>query len=84
MKLAQLITALIALVFLSGCGGGGGGTPATPTPAGTTVSLAAAKGYQTGTAPAGSQLSFTLTGSDTYAGKRLERIIYRCFGRQPV
>lgn len=67
MKLVRhIVIGFIAATLLFGCGGGGGeGTPATPTPAGTSVSLATAKAYQAGTAPAGSQLVFTVTGSDT-------------------
>jgi len=55
-----------ALFGLAGCGGGGdGGTPQTPTPAGTAVSLTTFKGFFTGTAAAGSQISFALAGTDT-------------------
>lgn len=60
----------VAMLFgLAGCGGGGGGdgggTPQVQTPAGTAVSMTTFKGLFTGTATAGSQMSFTLTGSDT-------------------
>ena len=68
MKLIRLFCGIVATALLFGCGGGGGGTPAVPTQAGTSVSLATAKAFQTGTAAAGSQLSFTLTGSDTQGG----------------
>lgn len=66
----KLLMGLSAVVLfcLAGCGGGGGGTPQTPqvpTPAGTAVSMTTFKGFFSGTAAAGSQISFTLTGSDT-------------------
>jgi hypothetical protein len=59
---------LVAVVMLAGCGGGGDGIPiilSTPTPAGTAVSMVPFKGYFCGKAAAGSELSFSLTGSDT-------------------
>ena len=69
MKLIRLFCGLIAAAYIFGCGGGGGGgTPAVATPVGTTVNLATARAFQTGTAAAGSQLSFALTGSDTQGG----------------
>ncbi|MFZ4439419.1 MAG: hypothetical protein ACOYOS_13400 [Syntrophales bacterium] len=70
----MFVSALVISLSLSACGGGGGGggettaapTPTTtPTPIGTAVSLATIKGFFMGTAPAGSQMSFELTGSDT-------------------
>lgn len=53
---------MAALLF--GCGGGGG-SGTTPTPAGTAVSLTTFKSFFMGTAPAGSQISFNLTGKDS-------------------
>lgn len=68
--LALLGLFLVVGISLSGCGGGGGGNAIvpvtqTPTPIGTPVNLAVFKGYFLGTAPAGSQIAFNLTGSDT-------------------
>ncbi len=62
-----MIGLFVAGMFcLTGCGGGGSTeTTQTPTPTGTTVNLTTFKGFLTGTAAAGSQMSFTLTGSDT-------------------
>lgn len=57
---------ILAVFFLAGCGGGGGGTgtAATPTPAGAAVSMATFKGIYYGTGTAGTQIGFTLSGSD--------------------
>jgi hypothetical protein len=66
MKTLRILAGLVMAALLFGCGGGGGGgTPATPTPAGTAVSFATFKGFIIGTAAAGSQVSFNLTGSDS-------------------
>jgi len=59
----------VAGVFcLAGCGEGGSGSTETNlplTPTGTEVSLTTFNGFFTGTAATGSQMSFTITGSDT-------------------
>jgi hypothetical protein len=61
---------LVVGILASGCGGGGGGNAIvpvtqTPTPVGTPVNLTVFKGLFMGTAPAGSQIAFNLSGTDT-------------------
>lgn len=62
--MVRWLLGVVLMFALLGCGGGGGTTP-TPTPVTTTVNMSTFKGYFYGTAPAGSQIRFNLTGTDT-------------------
>lgn len=65
-KLFAVLAALLLLGVMTSCGsGGGGGGSSDGTKESSDVNLKILKGFVYGTAPAGSQMSFNLTGSDT-------------------
>lgn len=64
MKKLFVVLATLILLMMTSCGGGGGGS-SDGTNETSEVNLKIVKGFMYGTATAGSQMSFTLTGSDT-------------------
>ena len=64
MKVWKGFGILITVALVFGCGGGTQSAPPTPTPTGTAVSMVPFKSLYSGKAASGTQISFTLSGSD--------------------
>ena len=62
-KLFAVLTAIFLLVVMASCSSGGGGS-ANQSSTGKSVDLSIVKGYITGTAAAGSKMSFMMSGTD--------------------